>query len=63
MKNEAEIIKREVQDLIFKALKDLYNYADNNSVVKMIAYCNINQLHREKNILITLLRTERIKFD
>lgn len=61
MRKKSEEIIEETRNTIFKELKDIHDYWGQNSFVEMIDFCNRNNLHTQKSILIHLMKPNRIK--
>jgi hypothetical protein len=58
---EHEDINTELKDYIFEELAEQYSYRGQSCLIEMIDFCNSNNLHSQKKILITLMKPDRIK--
>ncbi|MDR2954623.1 MAG: hypothetical protein LBV43_06040 [Prevotella sp.] len=58
---EHEDIDTELKNYIFEELTEQYSYQGENCTVGMIDFCNRNNLHSQKKMLITLMKPDRIK--
>lgn len=61
MKQQAEDILKDIQNIILKELKEAYNYRGENALFEMIYFCKRANLKTQANILILLLGENRIK--
>lgn len=58
---KVEDINAEILDTIFDDLKDLHDYWGEKKILQMLDFCNRNKLKHQKSILLTLMKTDRLK--
>lgn len=58
---EIQKMNIELKNYIFDDLVEIHNYWGTNSFIEMIDFCNRNNLHSQKSMLIDLMKPNRIK--
>jgi len=61
MKEEAENLIQDIKDLMYNDLKVKHDYWGESSILEMLDFCNRNNLHLQRKILLKLLKPNVIK--